>query len=217
MIARRDALARSLSLVVGATLALTGQPALADQATATSNSNQAVSARGNLDFVVNIGQFVFLRVGTGAYPNPSATVDTVGFALAPTIPAGAVVPTNGSNKSVAWNGLVPTSVAPATTTLPVEVRSNAGQISLTATATSSLSNGSSSIPLSQILISSDQSTLPAPIVPDTGTGSAVSVTGTTFSNLVTQRAANWTFSYANTFTPAPGAYAGTITFTATSP
>jgi hypothetical protein len=42
------------------------------------------------------------------------------------------------------------------------------------------------------------------------------VTGTSFSNLVTIRNANWTFSYAPV-APAAGNYTGQVTFTASVP
>ena len=190
----------------------------ADQHSVTGGINPSLTTQSNLDFVINMGKFVFLRVGTGAYPTASGTQDTVSFALSLTIPPGAVAPTAGNNKGVAWNGTAPsTSIAASNAVLPVEVRSNAGTISLTATATTPLSSGANTIPLSQITITSSDSNLPAPPVPNAGVGTAVTVTGTSFSNLVTQRAANWTFAYAGTPAPAAGSYTGAITFTATSP
>jgi hypothetical protein len=192
-------------------------PVQADQSTASSSSNQAVTTQANLDFIINMGKFVFLRVGTGAYPSASTTIDTVSFALSPTIPAGSVVPATGNNQSVAWSGAAPGNSVSAPTTLPVEIRGNVGSIRLSATATAPLTSGTNSIPLSQILIATSDSNLPAPTVPDSGVGPSVTVSGTSFSGLVTQRLANWTFSYVNSVTPVAGAYTGQITFTAASP
>lgn len=200
---------------------LLGTAALADQATTTAsnaNPNATVSASADLDFVLNIGKFLFFRVGTGAFPTASGTVDSVAFTLAPSIPAGGVTPVTGNNAGVAWSGALPgINVSGSNTVLPVEVRSNAGQISVRAAATTALTSGANSIPLSQITITSSDSNLPAPLVPNTGTGAAVNVTGTAFSNLVTVRSANWTFAYAPAAMPVAGAYTGQITFTASSP
>lgn len=198
-------------------------PVWAEQQTTTApnnNGTQAVSATARLDFTLNIGKFLFFRVGTGAYPTASSTVDTVTFNTTPTIPAGAVTPATGNNTGVNWNGAAPTfSVTTSSNTvLPVEVRSNAGQISLRATATMPLTSGTNTIPMSQIVVtSSDTANLPAPLIPDSGQGAAVNVAGTSFSNLVTNRSANWTFNYNLLTSPAAGTYSGQITFTASSP
>lgn len=193
--------------------------AWADQSTTTApslNPNQSVSASARLDFVLNIGKFIFFRVGTGAFPSASGTVDTVSFNAVPSIPAGAVVPASGNNTPVSWNGAAPTFSA-ASTTLPVEVRSNAGQVSIRATASVPLTSGTNSIPLSQIVVTSSDANLPAPPVPNAGTGAAVNVAGTAFSNLVTSRSANWTFAYNPPAAPAAGIYTGQISFTASAP
>lgn len=196
--------------------------AWADQQTTTapnSNRTQAVSASAQLDFIINIGKFIFFRVGTGAYPTASSTVDNVSFNTAPSIPAGAVTPVAGNNTSVNWSGAAPTfSVTTSSNTvLPVEVRSNAGQISIRAQATTPLTSGTNTIPMSQIVITSSDANLPAPLIPNTGQGAAVNVAGTSFSNLVTTRNANWTFAYNLLTNPAAGTYNGQITFTASSP
>lgn len=196
--------------------------AWADQSTTTApwwNPNQSVSASARLDFILNIGKFIFFRVGTGAFPTASGTVDTVSFNAVPAIPAipfGAVVPANGNGTPVSWNGTAPVFSA-ASTTLPVEVRSNAGQVSIRATASVPLTSGANSIPLSQIVVMSSDSNLPAPAIPDSGTGMPVTVAGTAFSNLVTLRSADWKFSYIHPTAPAAGNYSGQVSFTAASP
>ena len=197
-------------------------PVWADQQTTTApnnNGTQAVSATARLDFTLNIGKFIFFRVGTGAYPTASSTVDTVAFNTTPSIPAGAVTPVVGNNRSVNWSGAAPTfSVTTSNNVLPVEVRSNAGQISIRAQATTPLTSGANTIPMSQIVVtSSDVPNLPAPLIPDSGQGAAVNVAGTSFSNLVTVRSANWTFAYNALTSPTAGTYSGQITFTASSP
>jgi hypothetical protein len=178
-----------------------------------SNTTQAVSASARLDFNLSIGKFLFFRVGSGTFPSTSSTVDTVTFNAAPSIPAS---PGNGNSQSISWNGSAPAFTA-NNATLPVEVRSNAGQISIRATASTPLSSGTVTLPLSDIKITSSDSNLPAPLVPASGTGAAVNVTGTSFANLITERNANWTFSYLPSAPPTAGVYQGVITFTASSP
>lgn len=180
-----------------------------------SNPTQAVSASASLDFNINIGKFLFFRVGNSAFPTVSSSVSTVTFNTLPSMPAPL---SNGNNQAYNWNGSsTPAFTSSATTSLPVEVRSNAGQISIRATVSSPLSNGVQTIPMSQVSVVSSDSNLPAPPIPASGTGTAVNVAGTGFSNLVTQRSANWTFSWLGTSIPAAGTYNGQITFTAASP
>jgi hypothetical protein len=172
----------------------------------------------NLAFTIAIDKFIFFRIGDGAWPTPGGTTSTVAFALSPSIPALPTTPTAGNNRSVDWSGAAPGfSVTASGNVLPVEVRSNAGQVTLRATATTPLSSGSNTIALSEITIASSDSNLPAPLIPNTGTGAGVNVVPTAFAGLVTQRTANWTFSYANLSSRPAGTYAGQVTFTASSP
>ena len=195
---------------------LAGSPLLASAEQMTKNGNNG-TVTADLEFMIDIGKVLFFRVGTGGFPNASATVDTVALNAALVIPPGAVTPVTGNSTSVNWNGVVPAFTTPSVT-LPVQVISNAGQVTLRATATTPLTSGANNIPLSQILLtSSDPANLPAPAIPDTGTGPAVSVAGTSSSNLVTQRSATWTFSYAPGITLPAGTYNGQVTFTAASP
>jgi hypothetical protein len=187
------------------------------QAAPNAAPNQAVSASARLDFITNIGKFVFLRVGTGAYPTTSATVDTVSFTLTASIPPTATVPANGNNTIVSWNKTAPTFGTTTNTVLPVEVRSNAGQVTLQASTTTPLTSGGNTIPMSSIVIATSDANLPAPVLPNAGIGASVNVVGSSFTNLVTTRAANWTFSYNNPTPPTAGSYTGQITFTASAP
>lgn len=187
------------------------------QAAPAGTPNQPVSASARLDFITNIDKYLFFRVGTGAYPTASATIDTVAFALTPSIPAAPTTPVNGNSISVNWNAASPAIGAPTSVVLPVEVQSNAGQITIRATATTALTSGANTIPLSSIVVTSSDANLPAPLVPNAGTGASVNVTGSAFTNLVTNRAANWTFAYNNAVVPSAGVYTGQITFTASAP
>lgn len=196
-----------LAAALGLGLLLVGSPnVLAHQgATATASSS------ASLDFNLNIGKFIFLRVGAN-----SAAIDTVSFLVAPTIPAGATVPVTSNNTAVNWSGALPALTA-TPTNLPVEVRSNSGQITVRATVITPLTSGPDSIPLSQIVLTSNDANLPAPLVPNAGAGPTVNVAGSAFSNLVTVRNAIWTFSYNPLTTQRAGVYTGQIGFTVASP
>lgn len=205
-------IARPTKVAVGLCLLLAGLPC----ALANRGATGTASSSASLDFNLNIGKFIFFRVGAGAYPSASGTIDTVNFMAAPTIPPSATVPVTSNNTAVNWNGALPTFAA-TPTSLPVEVRSNAGQINVRATATTALTSGPNSIPLSQIVLTSSDANLPAPLVPNAGTGPSVNVAGSAFSNLVTLRSASWTFSYNPLTTQPAGVYTGQISFTVSSP
>lgn len=171
-----------------------------------------------LNFTLAIDKFIFFRIGDGAWPTPGGTTSTVSFAVAPTIPGGPTTPTAGNNKSVNWSGAAPTlGVTPSNNALTVEVRSNAGKIGLHATVTTPLMSGSNSIPMSEITIGSSDPNLPAPVIPNTGSGATVNVASTDSTGLVTLRTATWTFLYANLASRTAGTYSGLVTFTASSP
>ncbi|HEX7867460.1 MAG TPA: hypothetical protein VF555_21050 [Variovorax sp.] len=209
----------ALSGLLGAVIGI-GVPAAVQAASSTAGPSASVPLNTgvNLDFTIAIDKFIFFRIGDSPWPATGGTTSTVSFALTPSIPGGPTTPVAGNNTSVNWSGAAPTfSVTPSGNALPVEVRSNAGQITLRATATSPLASGANTIPLSEITIASSDSNLPAPLIPDTGTGTTVNVAGTSFANLVTQRTATWTFSYANLANRAAGTYTGQVTFTASSP
>lgn len=197
---------------------LDARVALADQQTVTNsrgNPNAAISASARLDFQINMGKFIYLRVGSD-----SSTVDQVDIQLLPSIPSAGAVPSDGNNRAVEWDGVAPIfTVSSSNNVVPVAVRSNAGQVSLYATVAADLSNGSQTIPMSQIVVTSSNSGLPAPPIPSAavGTGASVNVTGTSFGGLVTIQNANWTFGYANTVSPMAGTYSGQIRFVASAP
>ncbi|WP_454905427.1 hypothetical protein [Variovorax gossypii] len=171
-----------------------------------------------LNFTLAIDKFIFFRIGDGAWPSPGGTTSSVSFTVAPTIPGGPTTPTAGNNKPVNWSGAAPTlGVTPSGNVLPVEVRSNAGRIGLHATVTTPLTTGSSTIPMSEITISSSDGNLPAPVIPATGSGATVNVAPTDTTGLVTVRNATWTFQYANSASRTAGTYSGVVTFTASSP
>lgn len=205
------------NVLVAGMLAMIGSaPVMADKGTDSASilfPTQPVSASAALDFNIKIGKFIYFRVGSGVFPAASSTVDTVSFTTKPSFPSN---PVDGNSVAASWNGAVPVFTSTTDAVLPVEVRSNAGQISLRASVVSPLSNGSETIPFSNIHIASSDNNLPAPPIPNTGSGTAVNVTGTSFANLVTQRTANWTFSYVSSGTSTAGSFNGTVMFTASS-
>ncbi|RDI21263.1 hypothetical protein [Pseudacidovorax intermedius] len=185
-------------------------PSFAEQVSDT-NSPYTVSAR--LDFRINIGKYMYLRVGP-----PGAGLATVGFNVGAVLPGAPTVATNGNSQAVPWTAAAPTfTVSPSNNVLAVEVGSNAGTVSLQATVLSPLAAGSAVIPMGSVTVSSDNGGLPAPAIPAAGTGAAVTVSGTAFGNLVTQRSANWTFGLNAGPSIRAGSYSGQVGFTAVAP
>ncbi len=192
------------------------------------NNIPSVTARARLDFTINIDKMVYLRVGaggshaggaSGSGPAASASVSTAAISLVPSVVPGGTITLAGSNQSLNWGGAAPGFTASAAATVPVEVRSNAGQVSITGQATTPLTSGPNTIPMSSIAITSSDASLPAPTVPNSGAGPAVNVatggSGTGAApTLLTYRQANWSFGYTAPAAPAPGTYNGAITFTA---
>lgn len=192
--------------------------ARAASSSAVPSTSVPLSTGVTLDFTIAIDRFIFFRIGDGNWPTPGGTTSLVSFVLTPSIPGGPTTPTAGNNKPLNWSGAAPSfNVTPSGNALPVEVRSNAGTVALRATASVPLSNGVNTIPMSEITITSSDSNLPAPAIPNSGPGTAVNVAGNTFANLVTQRNATWTFSYANLASRTAGTYSGQVTFTASAP
>jgi hypothetical protein len=233
--ASRPALSAPLRALSLALLAA-AVPAWAEQTTNTAPAatpNNTVTTSARLDFTINIDKFLFFRIGTGGVftggvsgtgPVAGGTINTVNFALGANIPGLPTSAVNGNNTAVNWNGAAPTYVVASAigTVLPVEVRSNAGQVRITASPSTLLTSGANTLPMSQITIASDDANLPGPVVPNAGVGAAVNVTtggaGTGAApSLLTYRTANWTFAYANTASPLAGNYSGQITFTASAP
>lgn len=212
--------ARAAVAVLGAVCALAPWAVRAD----TSASGAGLLPRTtsvNLGFSLAVDAFLFFRIGDGLFPTPGGTVSSVSFALTPSVPGGPATPVVGSNRAATWSGGAPTfAVTPTNNVLPVEVRSNAGQVSVRATATTALSSGANTIPLSLVTIATSDANLPAPLIPNTGTGAGVNIAGGgtgASSSLVTLRTANWTFSYADPTSRPAGAYSGQVTFTASTP
>jgi hypothetical protein len=202
-------------------LACSGTAWAGTSSSGPSSSPSQTTGRVALNFAIQIDKFVFFRLGDGAWPTPGGTTSSIGFTLSPSIPATPTTPAVGNNTAVNWSGTAPSfSVAASGNMLPVEVRSNGGQVSLRATVTTALTSGTHTIPMSEIVVSSSDTNLPAPVIPASGAGSTVLVTGGgsgTVNSLVTVRNATWTFGFANSASWSAGNYSGQLQFTASVP
>ena len=193
------------ALLLKSTLAL----ALATPLLASAESQLitgAGSAVARLDFRVVVPRVLFLGVGTGAAGlTNNTTIDTVTFDYTSN---PAAVGTGAAAGAITGN------------VVPVRVVGNNGQVSLTAATTGALTNATAdTIPWSEITATSSLPALPSPVIPATGTGAGSNVTLSSGTK-ITDRSANWTFSYANNAVVAPGTYGttnGRVTYTASMP
>lgn len=166
----------------------------------------AGSAVARLDFRVVVPRVLFLGVGSGAAGfATNTTVDTVTFDYTSN---PAAVGTGAAAGAVTGN------------VVPVRVVGNNGQVTLAASTTGALTNGTAdTIAWSEISATSNLPALPSPTIPNTGAGTASNVTLSSGTK-ITDRTANWTFSYANSAVVAPGTYGttnGRVTYTASMP
>lgn len=193
------------ALLLKSTLAL----ALAAPLLASAESQLitgAGSAVARLDFRVVVPRVLFLGVGTGAAGLANnTTIDTVTFDYT-------------SNPAAVGTGVAAGAITG--NVVPVRVVGNNGQVSLTAATTGALTNATAdTIPWSEITATSSLPALPSPVIPATGTGAGSNVTLSSGTK-ITDRTANWTFSYANNAVVAPGTYGttnGRVTYTASMP
>ena len=179
----------AVALAVAAPLMASAESQLA---TGTANA----SAKLNLQ--VTIPRVVFLAVGTGAAAGPlatNATVDTLTFDYT-------------GNPAGVGNG-----TAAAAQTVAVRVFGNNGQITLASDAatTQLATGGGSTIPLTQLSVSTDDANLAPPAF-----GGGTFIVNAT-NNRVTDRTANWSYSYLNQTVPDAGTYSALVTYTATMP
>lgn len=186
-------------------------PAIASaESTFNSGAGSPITASARLNFTVTVPKVIYLRVGTGGTGLASnTTVDGVVI----TVPAANV-----------GDG---TAIASTPASVPVRVVGNNGNITLTAvTAAAGLANAAGdTIPFSQIVGTSSDATaggLAHPVFNGTGGSSSVTVTPNVTTK-VTDRTANWSFTYANVAVVPPGTYGGTVaaggqvTYTASMP
>lgn len=205
------------TLLASAAVAL---PLVASAASNYTSGTGALTATATVNFQINIPQTLYLRVGTGsAYPGTlanNATVDLIQFSPA--------VGTVGNGTAVAGTGGDLTGGVETAAVLS----NGSGNVTLTATTVAAgLTDGSGDfIPFSQITTTAAVNTatytlLNPPVL--NGTGGSTTITLTRSAAGIVQADAKWTFSYANSVTPAGGVYGGagvnnsTVTYTATMP
>lgn len=145
-----------------------------------------------LDFAVNVPQILLLRIGS-----TGATIDTVTFEP-PIVPTGVWInAASGGTQVIQISGIVPASTT----------------IRLTADSSVPLSNGSFVIPFNRIRGS--------------GSGSFASVSDLAFNGSTDQeiwtttgpgmRQGNFVYQFYNNAPHPPGSYAGTVTYTVSTP
>lgn len=179
------------TLGLAAALAVIAAPMTAHAESSRANGAGPISANARVDFRVVIPRFVSLRVGS-----PSTTIDMLTF----TVPDANL---GDGSDIAATGGDVSGSV------LTAQVRSNAGDVSLDANSAGALTNGTQSIPWSEILATSSAASLPAPAIDGATETISAPVNGVVVEN------AEWTFAYSNTNVVAAGTYDGRVTYTAT--
>jgi len=166
--------------------------------------NGTGTAAANLDLRVVIPRVLFLGVGTGS-DTPLATngaIDALTFDYS-TNPLDV-------GTGAAAGSITNTGPAPAGATIPVRVFGNNGQVTVTSSNPAVLTNGTDTIPFTELSVSSNNAAFAAPTF---GGGTSLP----TLAGRVTNQTANWTYSYANNTTPAFGTYEGRVTYTATMP
>jgi hypothetical protein len=172
---------------------------LAETGSSTGVSGTELSASVRLKLRVIIPRFLHFQVGTAG-----TTVDTIAFEPAP----GAV----GDGVAVAGTGGDTSGGSGAR----VELRSNAGQITIVADNDGGGGGlgSSGAISLSEITARSDSSDLQTPQLTDAGgTTAKATLTG----GDVTDRRATWSYEYHNSRAVEPGSYDAEIVYTAFSP
>ena len=191
--------------------------AFAESNVQTGAATATPGATAHVDFSIVIPKILYLRVGSGsAYTTGAATslatVDLITFSpAAGTVGNGVPVAGTGGDLS----GGVETAA----------IVSNSGNVTLNATATGALSDGSGdTIPFTQITTATSALTsatqLPAPTLTN-ATSSNVVLTAPT-SKVIVQDA-KWTYSFANATNVPAGTYGGVnvnngrVTYTATMP
>ncbi|HXN16278.1 MAG TPA: hypothetical protein VN878_07860 [Usitatibacter sp.] len=150
----------------------------------------------------------FLRFRVGAAGAGISAVNCNLSALATSLGNGASLPCTGGDLG-----------AGAST---VQIKSNAGQIRITATTTGALLSGANTLAYSEISTVTSSANLPAPVLPALG-GTSAAVNVVLNAGNVTDRTATWTYAYANLAVHAPGTYGGVnvnngrVTYTVSSP
>jgi hypothetical protein len=196
---------KTLVLAAACGLALAASvPAVAESTTVTGGPPLATNARH--DFQVVIPRFLQFRVGVlGAGNFSMVNCDMT---------ANAAVMGDGTDQGCTGGD--------ATGGISnVSVRSNSGQVSLVVTTLGALSNGTDTMPFSEVITASSTANIPAPVLTTGATSPAVAVVLN--GGAITDRTATWTYTFNNSAVYAPGTYGGAgvnngrVTYTASSP
>ena len=179
--------------------ATTSTTVLAESGSIAGTSGTEMSTSVRLKLRVIIPRFLQFQVGSAG-----TTADTLSFEPAPDAVGNGVAVTGTGGDAAGGSGA------------SVELRSNAGQVSIVADNDGGNgglgSNGT--ISLSEIMARSDSSDLPTPPLTDAGMASSkATLTG----GDVTDRRATWSYEYRNSRTVEPGSYSAEIVYTAVSP
>ena len=191
---------KTFRLAAAVALAVASASAHAD---ATFDSSAPWAAAVSQDFRIDIPGFIYFRVGTDI----SGHVNQIIF-TATTANVGNSVPIAGTGGDATSSGV------------NVVLRANLGQITITETNTSAgngLGTGVAAdgfIPFTQITTTSSDGALPAPSLSNAGGNTSTPLLN---SAKTTNRAAVWTYGYANTTVPSAGTYTGRVMYTATAP
>ena len=184
-------------------------PLLASAESAITTGAGTITANARLDFRIIVPKVLFLAVGSGAAGTTltaNGTIDLVTFDYTTN---SAAIGTGAAAGAITGN------------VVPVRVVGNNGAITVTANTVGALTNGvvTDTIPWAEITAtSSDAANFPHPGIPAAGAGAAASIAVS--SGKVTNRTANWTYSYANTTVVPAGTYGATpannsrVTYTA---
>jgi len=179
--------------------ATTSATVLAESGSTAGTSGTEMSTSVRLKLRVIIPRFLQFQVGSAG-----TTADTLTFEAAPGAVGNGVAVTGTGGDAAGGSGA------------SVELRSNAGQVSIVADNDGGNgglgSNGT--ISLLEITARSDSSDLPTPPLTDAGMASSkATLTG----GDVTDRRATWSYEYRNSRTVEPGSYSAEIVYTAVSP
>jgi hypothetical protein len=187
----------SLAAVVALSAAL---PMAAQAESNVGTGAGTITASARVNFQIQIPRFVYLRVGDGAVLAGGGTPAAINFTPALVDVGNGVAQAATAGSGDLGNGIV-----------TVQVIGNAGPMTLAAVSSApNLVNASSdTLPWTQILTAVTGSTPHPPI-----NGASVSYPAT--ANVV-NASGTWTYTYANTTTPAAGTYLGQVTYTASSP
>jgi hypothetical protein len=189
------------SILLNSAIALAlAAPLLASAESSFSTGGGTITASARLDFRIIVPKVLFLAVGTGATGtslavNPAINLVTFDYTANP-----AALGTGAAAGTITGN------------VVPVRVVGNNGTITVRANTIGALTNGvaTDTIPWTQITAtSSDAANFPHPVIPATGAGTASNIAVS--AGKITNRTANWTYSYANSAVVPAGTYGGVNT------